>query len=92
MLKKCTSLWREAHLEVKMYKTHHARATFGGLPVAGAVQEASSAEMFRAQGADFLRGVAFWRIKSSAMPRCYFVTGAAFRMTWTNFVVAGAVL
>ena len=60
--------------------------------VAGAVQEASSAEMFGAQGVDFLRGVAFWRIKSSAMPRCYFVTGAAFRMTWTNFFVAGAVL
>ena len=28
--KKCTPLWREAHLEVKMYKTHHARTTFGG--------------------------------------------------------------
>ena len=50
------------------------------------------AEMFGAQGADFLRGVAFWRIKSSAMPRCFFVTGAPFRMTWTNFFVAGAVL
>ena len=53
--------------------------------VAGAVQEASSAEMFGTQGADFLRGVAFWRIKSSALPRCYFVTGAAFRDTaWKN--------
>ena len=28
MLKKCTSLWREAHFEVKMYKTPHVRATF----------------------------------------------------------------
>ena len=27
---KCTPLWREAHFEVKMYKTPHARATFGG--------------------------------------------------------------
>ena len=27
--KKCTPLWREAHLEVKMYKTHHVRTTFG---------------------------------------------------------------
>ena len=52
--------------------------------VAGAVQEASSAEMVGAQGADFLRGVAFWRITSSAMTRCFFVTGAAFRMTWTE--------
>ena len=24
----CTPLWREAHLYVKMYKTHHARTTF----------------------------------------------------------------
>ena len=29
MLKKCTPLWREAHFEVKMYKTPHVRATFG---------------------------------------------------------------
>ena len=28
MSKKCTPLWREAHLEVKMYKTHHVRITF----------------------------------------------------------------
>ena len=29
MSKKCTPLWREAHFEVKMYKTHHGRSTFG---------------------------------------------------------------
>ena len=34
MLKKCTSLWREAHFEVKVYKTPHVRATFGGSDVA----------------------------------------------------------
>jgi len=28
MLKKCIPLWREAHSEVKMHKTHHARSTF----------------------------------------------------------------
>ena len=33
MSKKCTQLWREAHFEVKMYKTHHARTTFGGSDV-----------------------------------------------------------
>ena len=31
--KKCTPLWREAHFQVKMYKTHHARTTFGGSDV-----------------------------------------------------------
>ena len=34
MSKKCTPLWREAHFEVKMYKTLHVRATFGGSDVA----------------------------------------------------------
>ena len=29
MSKKCTPLWREAHLEVKMCKTHQLRTTFG---------------------------------------------------------------
>ena len=28
MTKKCTALWREAHFQVKMYKTHHVRTTF----------------------------------------------------------------
>ena len=28
MSKKCTPLWREAHLQVKMYKTHQLRTTF----------------------------------------------------------------
>jgi len=33
MPKKCTPLWREAHFKGKMYKTPHARATFGGSDV-----------------------------------------------------------
>ena len=34
MSKKCTPLWREAHFEVKMYKTPGVRTTFGGSDVA----------------------------------------------------------
>ena len=34
MSKKCTPLSREAHLDVKMYKTHQIRTTFGGSDVA----------------------------------------------------------
>ena len=34
MSKKCTPLWREAHFEVKMYKTLGLRTTFGGSDVA----------------------------------------------------------
>ena len=33
MSKKCTPLWREAHFEVKMYKTHHCRTNFSGSEV-----------------------------------------------------------
>ena len=33
MSKKCTPLWREAHLEVKMYKTPQPRKTFGSRDV-----------------------------------------------------------
>ena len=31
--KKCTSLWREAHVQVKMHKTHQVRTTFGSCDV-----------------------------------------------------------
>ena len=33
MSKKCTPLWREAHFEVKMYKAHYSRTTFGSWDV-----------------------------------------------------------
>ena len=32
-MKICTSLWREAHFQVKMYKTPHVRATSGSSDV-----------------------------------------------------------
>ena len=34
MSKKCTPLWGEVHSEVKVYKTHYFRTTFGGSDVA----------------------------------------------------------
>ena len=33
MSKKCTPLWREAHFQVKMYKTHHVRTSLGSCDV-----------------------------------------------------------
>ena len=166
MSQKCTPLWREAHFQVKMYKTHQLRTTFGSWDVekvhvavarstfpsqnvkntrasdhfwtfrfrfawqaqgivhrvkseqnvrvlvafqkndgrrgtfeedlqrcirlAGAVQETCSSEMLGGQGADFLRGVAFWSIRYVDFLRWFCVTGAAFRMTWHLFLVAGA--
>ena len=32
-MKNCTLLWREAHVQVKTYKAHHARTTFGSCNV-----------------------------------------------------------
>ena len=33
MSKKCTPLWREAHFQIKMCKTHHVRTIFGSSDV-----------------------------------------------------------
>ena len=60
--------------------------------LAGAVQETCSSEMLGGQGADFLRGVAFWSIRSSGLLRRFCVTGATLRMTWHHFCMAGAAL
>lgn len=46
--------------------------------VAGTVQEPFLAEMFGAQGIDFLKGIICRCIKLSIMPRSFFVSGAIF--------------
>ena len=61
--KKCTPSWREAHFEVKMYKTPHVRATFGGsdLEKAHAVVARST---FPSQNVQNTRGSDhFWRFR-----------------------------
>ena len=60
--------------------------------VAGAVQKTYSSEILRGQGADFMGGIAFWRIRSVGLLRWFCVTGAALRMIWYPFFVAGAIL
>ena len=50
MSKKCTPLWREAHFEVKMHKTPHVRATFGGSDVEK-VHAVVARSTFRSQNA-----------------------------------------
>ena len=138
MSKKCTPLWREAHVEVKMSQTLGVRTAFrrsvqmsfrvagardcapcqkwakragfvafpkmmagvghskmickDAFSVAGAVRETCSSELLGGQGGDFLRGAAFWSIRSSGLLRWFCVTGAALRRTWHHFFVAGAVL
>ena len=53
--------------------------------VAGAIQETYASEMLGGPGADFLRDVAFWSIRSSVWGRWFCVTGATLRMTWPHF-------
>ena len=68
MSKKCTPLWREAHFEVKMYKTPHVRATFGSWDLEK-VHAVVARRTFRSQNVQNTRGSDyFWRF------RCRFTT------------------
>ena len=63
MLKKCTPLWREAHFQVKMYKTPHVRATFGGSDVEK-VHAVVARRTFRSKNVQSSRGSDhFWRFR-----------------------------
>ena len=54
-MKSCTPLWREAHLEVKMYKAHHCRTTFGSWDVEK-VHAIVARSTFRSQNVKNTRG------------------------------------
>jgi len=71
---------------------HLKRICKDAFSVAGAVQEACSSEMLGGPGADFLRGVAFWSIRSSSFGKVILHDRCRNRMTWRHFFVAGAVL
>ena len=63
MSKKCTPLWREAHFEVKMYKTHHSRTTFGSWDVEK-VHAVVARSTFWSQNVQNTRGSDhFWRLR-----------------------------
>ena len=63
MSKKCTPLWREAHFEVNMYKTHHARTTFGSSDVEK-VHAVVARSTFRSQNVkNTRRSDHFWRFR-----------------------------
>ena len=63
MSKKCTPLWREAHVEVKMYKTHQVRTTFGGSDVEK-VHAVVARSTFRSKHVQNSRGSDhFWRFR-----------------------------
>ena len=62
-MKKCKPLWREAHFQVKMYKTHHCRTTFGSWDVAK-VHAVVARSTFPSQNAKNTRGSDhFWKLR-----------------------------
>ena len=63
MSKKCTPLWREAHFEVKMCKTHYGRTTFGSCDVEK-VLAVVARSTFRSQNVqNTLCSDHFWRFR-----------------------------
>ena len=61
--KKCTPLWREANFEVKMYKTHQVRTTFGSCDVEK-VHAVVARSTFRSQNVNNTRGSRhFWMFR-----------------------------
>ena len=63
MSKKCTRLWREAHFQVKMYKSPHVRATFGSWDVEK-VHAVEARSTFRSKNVQSTRGLDhFWRFR-----------------------------
>ena len=63
MSKKCTPLWREAHFEVKMYKTHQVRTTFGSCDVEK-VDAVVARSTFRSQNVQNTPGPDhFWKLR-----------------------------
>ena len=62
-MKNCTPLWREAHFEVKMYKTHHCRTTFGSCDVEK-VHAVVARSTFPSQNVQNTRGSDhFWKLR-----------------------------
>ena len=62
-MKNCTPLWREAHFEVKMYKTPQRRTTFGSCDVEK-VHTVLARSIFRSQNVQNTPGSDhFWRFR-----------------------------
>ena len=60
---KCTPSWREAHFQVKMYKTHQHRTTFGSCNVEK-VHAVMARSTFRSQKVKGTRGSDhFWKLR-----------------------------
>ena len=62
-VKNCTPLWRAAHFQVKMYKTHHCQTTFGSCNVEK-VHAVVARRRFRSQNVQNTPGADhFWKLR-----------------------------
>ena len=70
-MKNWTPLWREAHFQVKMCKTHHGRTTFGSCDVEK-VHAVVARSTFRSQNVKNTRGSDhFWKLRCrKSVRRC----------------------
>ena len=85
MSKKCTPLWCEAHFEVKIYKTHHSRTTFGSCDVekVHAVVARSTFPSQNVQNTTCSRH--FWRFRCRFASRHY-ITGHSIHYTPVHYI------
>ena len=91
MLKKCTALWREAHFELRMYKTDNSRTTFGSWDVE-TVHAVVARSTFGSQNVKNTRGSDhFWKLRCrKSARRC----GAKHisKSKWTKHTMYGPLL
>ena len=74
MSKKCTPLWCEAHFQVKMYKTHQVRTTFGSCDVEK-VHAVVARSTFRSENAQNTPGSDhFWRFRCRFAASLHYTT------------------
>ena len=74
MSKKCTLLWHEAHFQVKMYKAHHGRTTFGSSDVEK-VHAVVARSTFRSENVQNTRGADhFWRFRCRFAASLHYTT------------------
>ena len=73
-MKNCTPLWREAHFQVNMYKTHHGRTTFGSWDVEK-VHAVVARSTFRSENVQKTRGSDhFWRFRCRFAASLHYTT------------------
>ena len=84
MLKKCTPFWREAHVQVKMYKAPHVRATFGRLDIekVHALVARSTFPSQNVESTTCLRH--FWRFRCRFAASRHYTTGHYTTLQYTT--------